>query len=379
MWRLLWCISLGVLACIATVAQVDRHAHELPALADWVPERFRNFALVRQAATEAAEGSPGRAVTDARRLIILHPIPAENLTILAIAEHRAGNEFRSAHALTLAAQRGWREPLAQQAVALAAAKSGQGKIAADRLSALWRTAVGKPFARELTVQLLEVPDVRNHFAAKLDNEKAWVPSFLNWAVSNISPSVFTNLVEAANQRGAKFDCSFINKAARSMLQNGALSLAKRLWESQCEAQSNSFDFSDLASSADLTQDPFSWVFPPSVGLTVSSSHGGINFENRDPIRRLFAKKYMALSPGRHTIQVLSNNKAPLSRLILARVRCLGNVNIHEMGVLIYDVSSGLWALDIPNKGCPVQAFDLLVNQGVGENIRVIVDENINFL
>ena len=379
MWRLLWYISLGVVASIATVAQVDRHAHEVRALAGWVPEQFRNFALIRQAATEAAEGSPSRAVTDARRLIVRHPIPAENLTILAIAEHRAGNEARSADALTIAAQRGWREPLAQKAVALAAAQSGEGEMAADRLSALWKTTAGKPFAREITAQLLKVSDVRNRFAAKLNSEDAWVPLFLKWAVSNLSPSVFTSLVEEANQRGAKLDCSLMNKAARSMLQHGELTLAQRLWESQCGVRSYSFAFADLTSSVDAAQDPFSWVFPPSVGLTLSKSHDGINFENNDPIRRVIAKKYMTLSPGVHTIAVVSSNKPPLPRLIIARIQCLDRLSGHEMGVVKYDVSNGPLLLNIPNKGCAVQALDLLVNQGSGDNIRVIVDVDIDNL
>ena len=250
-WRWFWYSGLIVVACVATIAQIDRHALEAPSLTYLVPDRFRNFALIRQAATEAETGVPNKAVADARRLVALHPIPAENLTILAIAEHKAGNDKRSADALTLAAQRGWREPLAQRSVALAAAGSGEGDMAADRLIALWKTSTGRPYAYNLTPTLLDEPGIRTHFAFMLESGESWGRLFLKWGSINLSSPVFVDVIEKASSNGSAFDCVFIARKARSILETGSLALATRLWVSQCGSESLSFskslEFSDFRS------------------------------------------------------------------------------------------------------------------------------------
>jgi len=383
LWRYCWYFGLLVVATIATVVQIDRHALELPALAKWVPSQFRSFALIREAADEAVRGDPRRAVGDARRLVAKHPIPAEPLTILAIAEHRAGDGVASSAALILAAQRGWREPLAQQSVAIAAMQTGQAEIAADRLSALWKTMKGRPHARELSGQLLEERAVRKKFASKLANRKEWVEAFLSWASRNLALPIFADIIEEANKKGATFDCAMIARTARAFLEQGALLPAQQLWASQCgnkiPSGESDFAFSGVKSTNRISYAPFSWIFPSSVGLTVTSSVANdlasIDFENKDPIRRLIAKKYMALPPGRHSIRVEADELGASSRSLLIRFKCQRQKikNETEPRAKTHSVTDGPLLVDVPNEGCRVQTLGLIVGKGSGKNIRAIID------
>jgi len=380
-WRWTWYLGLSVVACIASVAQIDRHAHEVPSLAKVVPKQFRDFALIRQAAVQAVKGKPDDAVVTARDLIAHHPIPAENLTILAIAEQRAGNEAGSADALMLAAQRGWREPQAQRAVALAAMQSGEAEIAADRLSALWRTMGGRPYARDLTEQLFDSPEVRRKFAAKLGSEEPWIQPFLMWSANNLSLSKFATLVEDAHGYGARFDCGLINKTARAFLEQGARRPAQNIWVRGCgkswAARENDLAFSYISSKDPMGPDPFSWIFPSSVGLTVNitpkEGAGGIDFENSDPIRRLLAKKYLALSPGTHVIRVRADKLGPSARPLLVRFKCNDNEKRKGVQVVTQNVVDGPLSVEVPVEHCDVQSLSLLVDKGVGRNVRLILD------
>lgn len=383
MLRRAWYLLLLIVAAVATVVQVDRHAHEVPAYAAFVPHRFANFSLIGTAAQEAENGPPKKAVADARRVVSMHPIQAESLTLLAVAELRNHNQDLGSRALLLAAQRGWREPLAQRAVAIAAAQSGEWDVAADRLAALWKASSDGPDLRELSASLLQQPEMQAHFATRLvdDKEGVWTDGFVRWATDNLEPAVFVNTVTRANRAGARFDCAMMTKSTRKLLRQGWLSLAKQLWHSQCGAgQSsamNDFAFVEPSLDPDAIEDPFAWQYPEGVGLTLDfpgrSTGAGLDFENTEPLRQLLAQKYVALAPGSHVIRVTAERFDSASRPMLVQFSCAGDEGRKVFQPIAADSRKGPITVDIPASGCSVQTINLRVAKGRGKDVRIAVD------
>ncbi|MCT2398073.1 hypothetical protein [Novosphingobium mangrovi (ex Huang et al. 2023)] len=380
MRRVVWYFVLAFVAVVVAVVQVDRHSHEVPAYAKFVPSRFANFALIRKAANEVQNGSSKKALADARRLLFVHPVPAENLTILAVAELQNGHQEGGSRALMLAAGRGWREPFAQRAVAVAAAQSEEWEIAADRLTALWKTSSDSPETRETSGLLLENPEIRSHFAARLVGQTVWLPDFIGWAVRNLDSESFVETIEGAGKAGAQLPCEQLSGIARSLLDQGALLLAERLWRNACAAGATSTRGNlafDNPSSA-KPQDPFSWTYPSAAGLTVevdaATNPSSLNFENTDLLRRVVAQKYLALGAGPHHINVVTTDlQTNEARPILVYFACRGSEANAVFRPITADSRNDTIDVQIPANSCPVQTIELRVAKASAKGLRVIID------
>ncbi len=381
MFRWAWYLLLGLFAGCAAIVQIDRHSIEMPWLTGLVPDSLASFALTRKAAGDLGDGRPQRALWRARRLVWLHPVPAENLTVLAVAELAAGHQTNSSSAIMLSAQRGWREPMAQRSIALAAAAGGQWEIAADRLTALWKTSPASDNVRELSEELLQHSEVRTKLAARLDGESDWTRAFLIWSQENLPPRAVVNMIDDAVADGVKFPCNNITSYSRVLLARGEAALADGVWGVQCgvhrKLAKSDFAFIVLHSNSGAAEDPYAWRFPDVAGLVRTfddgSEQGALTVQNSDPLRRVFAKKYLALRPGKHTLHARLND---LSQMAGSPARfalyCRSPVS-SSIKLIDAPINKSETKIQIPDQNCSAQELILTISQGRADGLLIDFD------
>jgi hypothetical protein len=228
--RIIWFAALLGLALLTTFIELDRQSEATPMLAGLVPEPLRGYAQARVAG-EAAEGDDAAlALAEARRLVRRRPVPAEHLTLLALAQTKAGEVEQAGLTVQIAAQRGWREPLAQEAVLRLALEAGDKPEAARRYAALLlRPATPDNLLRELAPAVLGEPGGAGQrtLVDILSGTDRWHSAFLNRGAQVIPPSAFADIVTAAMQRGVRFDCDALARAIK-LTRQSHLAAAERL-------------------------------------------------------------------------------------------------------------------------------------------------------
>lgn len=208
--RIVWTAFLAVLALLACGAQLDRAARRQPALATVVPAPFRNFAQESMTLATVRSAEPAVALAEARTLVSRSPTPAEHLTLLAIAEERSGDRTDSARLIQRAAQRGWRDPIAQQAMFDIALGAADPVEASHRLAALWALQEEQAPLKDMGQRLMSRPEGRKALADSLVAGGSWTSSFLRSVAADPTPEA-VETVDLALRRGASIDC---NTAAR---------------------------------------------------------------------------------------------------------------------------------------------------------------------
>jgi hypothetical protein len=156
--RIFWWTALLAVATLTTALQIDKQAEASPSYATLVPVPMRNFAQTQIAARAAAGDDSGRALAETRVLVARRPVPAEYLALLAVAQAKAGQGEQSGLTIQIAGQRGWREPLTQEAVLRIALNAGDKAEAARRYVALFlRTETPDALLIELGPQVFDAP------------------------------------------------------------------------------------------------------------------------------------------------------------------------------------------------------------------------------
>lgn len=135
-WVLRGALFLAI-AAVAVVSQIDRSARVRPALIAYVPEGFGGFAD-EKAARLLSVTDPESAMARGEALLRQRPIEAANLSAYALAAVEADEVAQAGQALTLAAQRGWRDSYTQVTVIGSALTNQQWEVAAQRVDALAR-------------------------------------------------------------------------------------------------------------------------------------------------------------------------------------------------------------------------------------------------
>lgn len=120
-----------------------------------------------ETASTVRVADPAVALATARELVRRRPIPAEHLSLLAIAEERSGHREQSVLLIQLAARRGWRDSLAQQAMFEIALAAGDADEAAKRLVAIVLLQSGDDDAQTRVARLLATPAGRAAFAVHI--------------------------------------------------------------------------------------------------------------------------------------------------------------------------------------------------------------------
>lgn len=205
MIRKLWFCLMALLAIVATATELDRASRRIPQLAAVIPTPFRSFAQEQLARSTVRSDPPAAALDTARLLVRRRPVPSEHLSLLAIAEERAGQREQSGLLVQTAARRGWRDPIAQQAMFAIALNAGDAAESSRRLAAMWALRDNQAPLQDLTAQLLAKPEGRAALAGTIGTGGRWISPFLA-AASEYKPVELAQTVALAAAKGTRLDC-----------------------------------------------------------------------------------------------------------------------------------------------------------------------------
>ncbi|MBT0668350.1 hypothetical protein HT136_08210 [Novosphingobium profundi] len=359
-----------LLASLTVFVQLDRQTLIDPGLTRFVPEPFRYDALLMQVAHDE-QGQDLQAQT--RSLLSKRPVISEAVSAFAVARIQAGDLQAGVDALTVAASRGWRDPTVQVAMANFALEANEDGIAADRLSALWKTQTTGPQAYALTKVLLDRPDGRKLLTSRLTSGKYGMDDFALWGARILPPQAIVQTFRIARAKGYAFDCADLAETARNFALLGELARGEAVWSGACAQPGTPKKTSD-AFVFDQGAGPLDWSYPGQGGLTREFQTDGsgpiLHYRNQDAIKRLLAQRLVALAPGSHAVRLdMGDAQGLRPRKLLVRMICLvpgkGASSVQEI-----DPALGQDTFDIPAKGCPAQRIDVLVGSGEGD-VRAI--------
>lgn len=239
--RLIWFAGMLGLAVLTALLQIDRQSDLTPSLASLVPAALRSEAQV-QIAARAVEGKDSRrGLVEAKRLVMKRPVPAEHLTLLAVAQTKAGELEQAGVTIQIAGQRGWREPLAQEAVLRIALQAGDKAEAARRYAALFlRSATPDDLLRELGPTVLNETDGpgQRTLVDIISGTDRWNATFLRRGARVMPTPAFADIATATLERGARYDCAVLEQvikdaersepAASQRLRDAAIGLCPKL-------------------------------------------------------------------------------------------------------------------------------------------------------
>lgn len=217
--RVMWFVMLLGVAIVTIGVQLDRQARVSPALASAVPEQFRAFAQSRIAARAVVAGEPQRALTEAELLVARRPIPAEHLRLLASAQFEAEQVESGSQTVQIAAQRGWRDPLAQQAMLELALAVDDGAEAARRYAALLLNGdTDNALLSELGSKVFSEQGEVAHdtFADIVNGGTRWHDFFLRRGARVMPSEAFVAIIGEAKERGSRFECQAIDRTVQQL-------------------------------------------------------------------------------------------------------------------------------------------------------------------
>jgi hypothetical protein len=223
--RILWITALLGVAGITTALQFDRQADTTPSIAPLVPTPMRGYAQTQIAIAELEANNPAAALAAAEALVRRRPMPAEHLTLLATAQAKAGKAEAAGFTVQMAAQRGWREPVAQETVLRLALGAGDKAEAARRYAALFRRdATPDALLINLGPQVLGEPKgpARETFAGIIAGATRWHEMFLQRGARVLPADAFSEVVAEAMARNAQFECDPLKRAVESLRQRDAV-------------------------------------------------------------------------------------------------------------------------------------------------------------
>jgi hypothetical protein len=227
--RVLWLAILLGLAVVTVSVELDRQSRRNPSLAQHVPEPIRSNAQLAIAALAIDEGSPEIALREARELVKRRPMPAEHLRLLAQAQFAANELDASGLTIQYAAQRGWRDPLAQQSMLQLALAAGDAPEAARRYAALFLNRETEDALLErLGTQVLAEPGGpgRNTLIDIVAGGDRWHAQFLGRGPRILPSDAFSEIVTAVLGRSVTFDCRRLEGALRAISQRDGVAGAQ---------------------------------------------------------------------------------------------------------------------------------------------------------
>jgi hypothetical protein len=219
--KVAWPALLLAIAAVTTFLQIDRQADISPSLAPVVPQPLRNYAQPVVAAAAADGTDSALALEEARRLVQRRPVPAEHLTLLAVAQTKAGQPEQAGLTIQIAAQRGWREPVSQEAVLRLALDAGDKPEAARRFAALFlRRATPDALLEEVAPAVLDETGGpgQSTLVDIISGTDRWHSTFLRRGVTVIPAAAFVDIATASMKRGVRFDCAAMALALKGTMQ-----------------------------------------------------------------------------------------------------------------------------------------------------------------
>lgn len=223
--RIIWFAALVAIALLTTALQLDMQSKKAPGLAATVPGPLRNQAQAHIVQAALAGTDTKLAVAEAERLVRRRPLPAESLTLLAVAQAKAGDIDAAGRTIQIAGQRGWRVPMAQEAVLRLALGAGDKPEAARRYAALFlRDETPDSLLKELAPAVLGEPGGlgQQTLVAIVVGGERWHSTFLRRGVRVMPPAVFSAITASSLLEGAAFDCATLAQSIKAVRQRDAM-------------------------------------------------------------------------------------------------------------------------------------------------------------
>ncbi|WP_234033010.1 tetratricopeptide repeat protein [Erythrobacter rubeus] len=219
MGRLVWFMSLALLAALTISVQLDRQSAIAPHFADLTPEPVRSFAQAQIAARALAGEDPQEALQETRKLVARRPLPAEPLRMLAQAQIQSGQSSEGLTTIQIAAQRGWRDPAAQEAMLRVAIAAGDEREAARRYVAL---LVRRGTSDDLLQEFGEILFSNSHglatqtLAGIVASSDRWRPVFLRRGMRVLPATSIAGVIAQSAEAGAAFDCALLRQTVQAL-------------------------------------------------------------------------------------------------------------------------------------------------------------------
>ncbi|WP_162925257.1 hypothetical protein [Aurantiacibacter odishensis] len=217
------------------MAQLDQQSRLSPGYALLVPDAFSGNAARERSKLALQLGQPEVALAEAREQIALRPMPAESLSLLALAAIETGNSDIAQEALGAASRRGWREPLAQYASGEAALNQGLEAVAAQRIAALFATGNLRKPAYTLLARLVETSEGREAFAERLAAFGRWQSQIVLGAADYATAENWSSTIAMALDQGAKLNCDQVHRLAERYRRANRLDAVARLQTGACRS------------------------------------------------------------------------------------------------------------------------------------------------
>ncbi|MBX7457231.1 hypothetical protein K3152_03130 [Qipengyuania sp. 1NDH17] len=304
-----WALRIAVflvLAGIIAVFQVDRASRDRISLLAWVPPGLGGFAD-GNIARPLALVKPDMAVERATATLKHRPVDAGNLAAFAVAAIEADDEARAGQALSLAAQRGWRDTYTQVMVIGSALASQRWEVVAQRIDALARLRREEQAINGFLSLTVREDEGRRAIAKRMAESEPLVEAVTGFldSYSEYGPEV-AQTVAYAEEEGA-LECERLARVARLLLSESRADEVLGFWPQRCDSGGEGMGFA----FADNQADPFTWQFPSQAGVSVrpGNEDGTLTARNRDPLRRRFASRYLLLEPGSYTVRLEQSQKS----------------------------------------------------------------------
>ncbi|MEL7691462.1 hypothetical protein [Citromicrobium bathyomarinum] len=350
-------------AVVCLGLQLDFATQARPALSPWIPEIFRAHAYQPLTLKDLRNKNTEKARVHARFLIERRPIPAESLTLLAVASLDAEPAIAS-RALLASATRGWREPLVQSAVINAALADKDWRVLSERLDALQRTGKIDAIPTNVWNTLLSHDEGRRALADRLAQDPVWMSRFLNMAGRQISANIFAATISEIHSQRGTIDCHELSRTATRLIRQGHSRQASTIWGGDCAASISSMPYRFQHGGDGKVAGPFDWSYPPSPGIrrdfTARNNSWAISYRHSDRLRGVLAERFIDLQAGNYVMMIDADARS--SSTISPEIKCFGN-RYNVRPVSLSQVGSA-WQLKIPQT-CPVQMLRLKVTQGEG--------------
>ena len=236
--RVLWLAILIAVAGVCVSVQLDRQSRKDPELARYVPEPFRSSAQRIVAVNTVAVGTPEAGLAEARKLVERRPMPAEHLLLLTQAQVNAGKAEAGTITVQYAAQRGWRNPVAQQAMLQIALEVGDAAQAARRYTALFMIPrTEEELLKQYGAQVLGEAgsEARAVVAEIVSGAERWHSTFLRRGARVMPPDAFAEIIRINIDKGVRFECRRLEQAVGTLSSRDAVAgeSLRRLTEGQC--------------------------------------------------------------------------------------------------------------------------------------------------
>jgi hypothetical protein len=188
-------------------------------LASLVPQPFRSYAQAQIVTQGLAGGGDAETLREALRLVALRPAPAEHFTMLALAQSDVGAEEASMRTIQLGAARGWRDTLAQDAMARIALAAGDAPEAARRYTALLLQGdAPDALLEELGPYVFQEAGGagRSTMIEIVSGTQRWGSLYLRRGSAVMPPDAFREISARSIEAGAQFDCGPFRQAVNTL-------------------------------------------------------------------------------------------------------------------------------------------------------------------